>query len=397
MVGDPGAGARQKFPAAGELASVAWVASVVAMTKRLIALLWLLMAGLAAAGTATEAEQIRALYRAEIKAWTARLKGAGSVEQQRAVWQARPDAAVHGRRMWAVIGRQLDEAWTLEPAAWLLRLSAAMQGAAVPVAGADAGAAAGGSNWPTMISAIREAVKKHHLQSSNPGLTEMCMALVDVPDPSSLTILEKIERGHPSKKVQGVAALGISMLLQTLGDEGEVMRRRLSMLRKAIIESAEVEFDGVTVAKIAEDELYVISHLSKGRVAPELAGKDVAGRAMKLSDYKGKVVVLLFWSTAGGDVEQLIRISKELVGHYRDKPFALLGVNSDPAATLRQLVAAGVVAWPNISDPMGSLAAEYRVSALPLALVIDQSGVIRYIGSPGSFVDLTVEAVLSGK
>jgi peroxiredoxin len=369
------------------------------MTKPLIALLWIAAAGPASAGTPAEAARIRSDYKAAMSEWVERLGAAGSVEQQRTVWQSRPDAGDYVRRMWRSIGAQLDESWTLAPAAWLLRINAALQavGAGGPLDGGAAEEGGAAAEAPMMISAIREAVEQHHLQSADPGLLDMCLALVEIPDPRSLAILEKIEREHPSARFQGVAALGLSMVLKTLGDEGEVMRRRLSMLREAIIKSADVELGGVTVAKIAEDELYVISHLSKGRNAPELIGRDVAGREMKLSDYKGKVVVLLFWSTGGGDVERLLGMAARLVADHRNAPFALVGVNGDPAGTLRQLVAEGVVDWPNFSDPAGKLAEQYRVVVRPLAIVIDRDGVIRYIGAPGSFVDLTVEAILGGK
>ena len=35
--------------------------------------------------------------------------------------------------------------------------------------------------------------------------------------------------------------------------------------------------------------------LASGKVAPEIIGKDVDGKEMKLSDYRGKIVVLDFW------------------------------------------------------------------------------------------------------
>jgi len=367
------------------------------VTRCLIALLWMTLAGSAAAGTAAEAEQIRRQFRADMKTWNDRLQSAASVEQQRAVWGQRPDSQESARKLWRCIGRQLGEAWTLKPAAWLLRMGSAFQRTGIqrPTGGASGEAAAPTGEWTNMISSIREAVEKNHLQSADPGLVPMCMALVEIPDPRSLAILEKIEKEHPSEKVQGIAALGLSMLLKTLGDEGEVMRRRLAMLRKAIIESAEIEFDGVTVAKIAEDELYVISHLSKGRVAPELIGSDVAGRPMRLSAYRGKVVVLLFWATWNGEVEHLLKMAEKLLKEHREQPFVLVGVNADATATLRQLVAEGEVAWPNFSDPERKLAGEYRVAAWPMAIVIDQERVIRYIGTPGSFVELAVDAILN--
>jgi hypothetical protein len=40
------------------------------------------------------------------------------------------------------------------------------------------------------------------------------------------------------------------------------------------------------------------------------------------------------------------------------------------------------------------LAAEYRISSWPVAMVLDRKRVIRFIGTPGSFVDLTVDALL---
>jgi hypothetical protein len=54
--------------------------------------------------------------------------------------------------------------------------------------------------------------------------------------------------------------------------------------------------DGVTVAEKAEPELFGIRHLSVGQVAPDIEGADQDGVRFKLSDYRGKVVLLDFWS-----------------------------------------------------------------------------------------------------
>jgi hypothetical protein len=52
---------------------------------------------------------------------------------------------------------------------------------------------------------------------------------------------------------------------------------------------------GGTVAAQAKMELHGIRHLSVGKVAPEIKGQDQDGRAFKLSDYRGRVVLLYFW------------------------------------------------------------------------------------------------------
>lgn len=52
---------------------------------------------------------------------------------------------------------------------------------------------------------------------------------------------------------------------------------------------------GGTVAAQAKMELHGIRHLSVGKAAPEIKGQDQDGRSFKLSDYRGKVVLLYFW------------------------------------------------------------------------------------------------------
>jgi hypothetical protein len=51
-----------------------------------------------------------------------------------------------------------------------------------------------------------------------------------------------------------------------------------------------------TVGEQAKRELYEIRHLSVGKQAHEIEGKDQDGKRFKLSDYRGKVVLLYFWS-----------------------------------------------------------------------------------------------------
>jgi hypothetical protein len=54
-------------------------------------------------------------------------------------------------------------------------------------------------------------------------------------------------------------------------------------------------FDG-TVGKKAKSELFDQRYLSVGKAAPEIEGTDQDGKLLKLSGYKGKVVLLDFWS-----------------------------------------------------------------------------------------------------
>ena len=339
----------------------------------------------ALAGTTAEAEAIRRNYSKEMELWTLTVHAAATPEAQRAAWKTRPDTVATAKKMWICLKPSLAEDWTLEHAAWLLHLIPSL-----------AEQKPDGTRAPVLTDAveeIRKQVETHHLKS--PKLAPICLGLVAIQDPRSLALLEKIVATNPDKKVQGVASLGVAMLLKGMGDDGDIIKRRLTMLRRAIIDSADVEVDGMSVAKLAESELYIIRYLSKGRVAPDLAGTDSAGKPMSLADFQGKVVVLIFWGSDAESSSQVMNMSKDMETKFAGKPFAVVGVNNDSLATLRAMQADGRVTWKNFSDPDNKLAHEYRVGAWPLAYVLDGERKIRFVGTPGSFVDLTVEAVLA--
>ena len=50
-----------------------------------------------------------------------------------------------------------------------------------------------------------------------------------------------------------------------------------------------------TIAAAAKVELFELRNLRVGKTAPDIEGEDLDGKKFKLSDYKGKVVVLDFW------------------------------------------------------------------------------------------------------
>ena len=99
--------------------------------------LWALEAGAAAsvlvagslsvhAGTPQQADGIRRSYEADFKAWVLKLHVAGSDAERKQIALERPDAAAAAKRMWSAIQPNLAESWTVEPAAWLLKISSGL-------------------------------------------------------------------------------------------------------------------------------------------------------------------------------------------------------------------------------------------------------------------------------
>jgi hypothetical protein len=57
----------------------------------------------------------------------------------------------------------------------------------------------------------------------------------------------------------------------------------------------DMEIEDTKLGDVASKRLFRIRHLSVGKVAPDIQGEDIAGQPLKLSDYRGKVVMLSFW------------------------------------------------------------------------------------------------------
>jgi peroxiredoxin len=347
---------------------------------RILAAIALLLAAESHASPA-EARRIQESWQAALKKWSEDVRTA-----QPAAPVKRPDIEPYVREMWTAIGPCLDQEWVLEPTAWFLQVAPGVRSEKPD-----------GSTSPTFAAetdAVFKALETRHLKSA--GLQPICLALAGSRDPRALVLLQKIQESHPDPKTQGVAAMAAALNLKSLGDDPELIRKRLTCLRKAIIDSSDIDLGGgMTVARLAEDELYIIRYLTKGRVAPDLNGSDSAGRALRLSDFHDRIVVLLFWNSTMPEGDRVIEITAALERKFQGRPFTVLGVNRDPLEKLRSLEADGTVNWRNFSDPDGKLAQEYRVTGRPLVYVLDGMRRIHYSGVPGSFVELTAEALLS--
>ncbi len=65
------------------------------------------------------------------------------------------------------------------------------------------------------------------------------------------------------------------------------------------------------------------------KAAPDFTLKDANGKSVKLSDYKGKVVLLNFWATWCGPCKIEIPWFIEFEQTYKDRGFSVLGVSLD--------------------------------------------------------------------
>ncbi len=136
------------------------------------------------------------------------------------------------------------------------------------------------------------------------------------------------------------------------------------------------------IASRAKRYVFEIDHLQVGMTAPDFAGRDADGRTLRLSDFRGKVVVVYFWSTACGPCMASMPRKNQLVADRKDKPFALIGIDSnEKVEDLKTALTDNRITWPNIFDGRsntGPIFQQWNVIGWPTIYVLDRDGVIRY-------------------
>ena len=90
---------------------------------------------------------------------------------------------------------------------------------------------------------------------------------------------------------------GLSSANRSSSGSVELAQSIEALFERAARDFGDVEIRGdETVATRAESELYELRRLGIGEVAPDMEGTDQHGAPIKLSDYRGKIVLLYFWS-----------------------------------------------------------------------------------------------------
>lgn len=148
--------------------------------------------------------------------------------------------------------------------------------------------------------------------------------------------------------------------------------------------------------------------LANGAAAPEFAVKDLHGAQVKLSDFKGKVVVIDFWATWCGPCQQSLPRTNALAAKYSGKNVVVLGINSWDTRTAfkawlhshKKLRAIRFAIDPSAqgSDVASAL---YKVSGIPTQYVIGVDGKVDWasagIDNSDTDLDKAIHAAIAGK
>ena len=180
----------------------------------------------------------------------------------------------------------------------------------------------------------------------------------------------------------------------------EQNKKVAAYLQSVIDEHGDLKKGRSTYGDLAKRELYDLLNLQVGQKAPEIEGEDLDGIPFKLSDYRGKVVMLDFWGHWCPPCRAMYSHEQEIVRKLADKPFVLLGVNSDQEFdTVKEAVQDESLSWRHFwNGPKGTngpIARQWNVEGWPTVYLIDENGIIRYKEVLGKDIDLGIEKLMA--
>lgn len=115
-----------------------------------------------------------------------------------------------------------------------------------------------------------------------------------------------------------------------------------------------------------------------GEVAPDFVLKSVSGENYRLSEYRGRVVLLSFWASWCGECRSQLEALAGLHDRYTGSGLEMLAVSLD--RELDQVADAARalgVRFPALHDAGGAVGERYAVDRMPYVVLIDQNGVVR--------------------
>jgi peroxiredoxin len=135
-----------------------------------------------------------------------------------------------------------------------------------------------------------------------------------------------------------------------------------------------------TVEEVFEEETETLSLPFRGYLAPDFELMDLNGESVRLSDFRGEVVLINFWATWCGPCRLEMSTFQARLESHPGEGFSVLAVNDDePEDSIRFYTDGLHLTFPILLDPGAKVQELYRVWRYPASYFVDREGVIRYI------------------
>jgi len=135
----------------------------------------------------------------------------------------------------------------------------------------------------------------------------------------------------------------------------------------------------------------------QGQNSPEVVLPDQNGREIALSSFRGKYVLVHFWSALDQNSRIVNPVLAEIYRKYKNKGFEIyqVSVDKDRSQWLKVMVE-DQLDWTNVGDMQGSIQAvmNYNIQAVPFNYLLDREGVVVARNLVGPDIDRTLSRIL---
>jgi peroxiredoxin/tetratricopeptide (TPR) repeat protein len=209
-------------------------------------------------------------------------------------------------------------------------------------------------------------------------------------------LLRQVFRSHTSRRVRACAGLALFRALRADRHCDRYVPEMIEILERLNRMYPGLRVEGKLVGETAEEELTRWRCLAVGAKAQEVVGEDQEGNILRLTDHRGKVVVLDFWADYSPHCRNMYAHFRALVERLSGKPFKLIGVNCDETPERSaSLTKSGVVTWTTLYDGVERrLMSQWMLDRVPAAFVMDGKGTIRFTNVWREQLDDAVQSLL---
>ncbi len=220
-------------------------------------------------------------------------------------------------------------------------------------------------------------------------------------EPMLTAVLEK--NNHREEKAAALYALGAIhfKFFDTTTDPvaaAASKTKALDFFQRLSASYSDVIVQGFKLADAAGKMLFEISNLQPGCEAPELEGKDAAGEAFKLSDYRGKHIIVMFWGGWCHACHGMLPLMNQTALRFKEKPVVVLGVNTDVEPEAQKALATYQVSFRNWLDntSSGPNTSLYAPRSFPTLYLFSPKGIILLKNASLDAITARIDADLSG-
>lgn len=300
-------------------------------------------------------------YETSVRANTMKIIQAKTEDEKNKYRATVPSAEKYAKDVLKVVQENLDQPGSARGVSWLATQAA---------------------NFPEGQVALQMLGTSHVTAA---GIAEAVKALEYHPLTFAEPILKGIREKNPNatEKAAATYALGVQYfrIYETAADEASASAAKakaMDYFQEISASYAGASINGFPIADQAGKMMFEMANLSVGGECPEIDGKDVDGASFKLSDYRGKHVVLMFWGGWCHACHGVIPLMNQLATDMKDRPVVVLGINTDIPDEARKAYQEYKVNFRNWSDgtTSGPITSIFNLRNFPTLYLIDPKGKI---------------------